>query len=285
MKMKNILILLLTAALAAAILLIAALYMKRDSDAFDSRHPALEDPLESLTVFSGKGDEGSGEAGKKQTESISPESQASPAPAESTSVTFPRRESDETETGMSEQDRILPRHHIIFVGDSRTLGMQNAIHKLMPDLDSCVFVGKVGEGCSWFLQEGQAQMAEAIRQYPDDPVVLNFGVNDPDQISQYLDAYRGMIASFPDTDFRFLSVNPVQRAKMIENGDSEEALALVTNSNISLLNDAIRNAFPDRYLDSSAMLKTTGFETVDGIHFTQQTYLKIHRFVAESLFS
>lgn len=190
--------------------------------------------------------------------------------------------SEETEAEMPEQDRLLPDHRIIFVGDSRTIGMQNAMTKLLPD-DLCVYVGKVGEGCSWFLAEGEAEMGMAIAQFPDAPVVLNFGVNDPDQIEQYLDAYKNMMETWPDTDFYFLSVNPVQRAKMIENGVSEEALGLVTNANILKLNTAFEEAWPGKYLDSSTMLKTTGFETIDGLHYNRQTYLKIHRFVVEEL--
>ena len=109
---------------------------------------------------------------------------------------------------MPKQERSLLVHKIIFVGDSRTIGMQNALKKYLPD-DDCVFVGKVGEGCSWFLSDGKSLMADAISQNPDAPVVLNFGVNDPDQIDEYLAAYRDMVAEYPDTTFWFLSVNPV----------------------------------------------------------------------------
>lgn len=273
MRKKHPLVLLLTAAAGAAVLFSAALFMKKSSEVFDRQHPELENPLQSEFPSSAQEPETASGITSESGAPAAPVSSLSPQP-------FPEAE---TETEMPEEDRVLPQHRIIFTGDSRTLGMQNALGKLMPD-DDCVFVGKVGEGYSWFLAEGQALMADAIARYPDAPVVLNFGVNDPDQISQYLDAYSDMIRNFPDTKFYFMSVNPVQREKMIENGASEEALELVTNPNITRLNDAIRNACPDTYLDSSTMLKTTGFETVDGLHFSQQTYLKIHRFAVEKLF-
>ena len=291
---KRLLILLLSAAAAFAALVLLAFYMKKATDEFDSRHPHLTNPLESDAseniqrntdsassgslhppAASGASDEKSG-LNTAQEAGISPQKGSDKA-------VLPEMSEAETETEMPEQERALPSHKIIFVGDSRTIGMQNALKKYLPD-DDCVFVGKVGEGCSWFLSEGKGLMADAISQNPDVPVVLNFGVNDPDQIDEYLAAYRDMVAEYPDTTFWFLSVNPVQRARMIEYGASEDALDLVTNTNITKLNLAIQQAFPDRYLDSSTILKLEGFRTVDGLHFTGQTYLRIHRFVVDELF-
>ena len=291
---RRLLILLLSAAAAFAALVLLAFYMKKATDEFDSRHPHLTNPLESdaseniqrNTDSASSGSlhppAASGAFDEKSGLNASQEAGISPQKGSDKAV-LPEMSEAETETEMPEQERALPSHKIIFVGDSRTIGMQNALKKYLPD-DNCVFVGKVGEGCSWFLSEGKGLMADAISQNPDVPVVLNFGVNDPDQIDEYLAAYRDMVAEYPDTTFWFLSVNPVQRARMIEYGASEDALDLVTNTNITKLNLAIQQAFPDRYLDSSTILKLEGFRTVDGLHFTGQTYLRIHRFVVDELF-
>ena len=291
---KRLLILLLSAAATLAALVLLAFYMKKATDAFDSRHPHLTNPLESdaseiiqrNTDSASSGSlhppAASGASDEKTGLNAAQEAGISPQKGSDKAV-LPEMSEAETETEMPEQERALPSHKIIFVGDSRTIGMQNALKKYLPD-DDCVFVGKVGEGCSWFLSEGKGLMADAISQNPDVPVVLNFGVNDPDQIDEYLAAYRDMVAEYPDTTFWFLSVNPVQRARMIEYGASEDALDLVTNTNITKLNLAIQQAFPDHYLDSSTILKLEGFRTVDGLHFTGQTYLRIHRFVVDELF-
>ena len=291
---RRLLILLLSAAAALAALVLLAFYMRKATDEFDSRHPHLINPLESDAsgIIRQNTDSASSESpypsasssasGEKSGLSAAQEAGIS-LQIESDKSVLPEVSEAETETEMPEQERSLPVHKIIFVGDSRTIGMQNALKKYLPD-DDCVFVGKVGEGCSWFLSEGKGLMADAISQNPDVPVVLNFGVNDPDQIDEYLAAYRDMVAEYPDTTFWFLSVNPVQRARMIEYGASEDALDLVTNTNITKLNLAIQQAFPDHYLDSSTILKLEGFRTVDGLHFTGQTYLRIHRFVVDELF-
>ncbi|MSS15897.1 SGNH/GDSL hydrolase family protein [Porcincola intestinalis] len=291
---RRLLILLLSAAAALAALVLLAFYMRKATDEFDSRHPHLSNPLESDAsgIIRQNTDSASSESPYPSASSSSSGEKSGLSTAQEAGISL-QKESDksvlpevseaETETEMPEQERSLPVHKIIFVGDSRTIGMQNALKKYLPD-DDCVFVGKVGEGCSWFLSEGKSLMADAISQNPDAPVVLNFGVNDPDQIDEYLAAYRDMVAEYPDTTFWFLSVNPVQRARMIEYGASEDALDLVTNTNITKLNLAVQQAFPGHYLDSSTILKLEGFRTVDGLHFTGQTYLRIHRFVVDELF-
>lgn len=278
MKKRTFLRLLVSAILALGLLALLASYLYRSSHDFDKRHPALRNPLQSEEATPPVSGESSREAASESASS-GPSSEQALKPEGRADAGM----QDMTETEIPEQSRRLPAHRILFVGDSRTVGLDNALDKLLPD-DPCLFVGKVGEGCSWFLQEGEAQMADAIAAAPDAPVVLNLGVNDPDQVDQYLDTYRNLIEAFPDTDFWFLSVNPVQRDKMIENGASEEALDLVTETNINRLNMAIQRAFPNRYLDSASMLKLDGFETVDGLHYTRQTYLKIHRFVVSQLF-
>lgn len=170
-------------------------------------------------------------------------------------------------------------HQIIFVGDSRTLGCRDAIYKTERD-DDCIFVGKVGEGCAWFMEEGIFMMEQAIKENPGLPVVLNFGVNDPDQISQYQNAYTYMMELFPDTDFYFLSVNPVEEDKMEE---MELNVELINNETVSLLNKAVQSSWPEKYIDSWTMLRKNGFETVDGIHYTEECYLTIHDFVVKEL--
>ena len=51
-------------------------------------------------------------------------------------------------------DKPLPEHHLIFVGDSRTVGMGEAEMEIG---DGCTYVGAVGEGYSWFAETGLAR--------------------------------------------------------------------------------------------------------------------------------
>ena len=86
---------------------------------------------------------------------------------------------------LSDGAAAIPEHQIIWAGDSRTLGMRDALHKA-GRTDEDIFVGKVGEGVHWFQEEGMAELSDAIAENPDLPVVLNFGVNDPQLIDEYV---------------------------------------------------------------------------------------------------
>lgn len=175
-------------------------------------------------------------------------------------------------------------HRIIFVGDSRTLGMRDALHRA-ERADDDIFIGRVGEGVRWFCEEGQSEMDDAIEAYPDLPVVFNLGVNDPTEIDDYIVAYWDCIEDYPDTDFYILSVNPIDEEFLLESETAEEAvLEMINNLNIAKLNLRLKEEFASRYLDSASYLKADGFETVDGLHFNTKTYLKIHDFVVHELF-
>ena len=175
-------------------------------------------------------------------------------------------------------------HRIIFVGDSRTLGMRDALHRA-GRTDDDIFIGKVGEGVRWFIEEGMSEMDDAIEEYPDLPVVFNLGVNDPTEIDDYIVTYWDCIRNHPDTDFYILSVNPIDEEFLLESETAvEEVLDMINNLNIAKLNLRLKDEFTRRYLDSASFLKSDGFETVDGLHFNTKTYLKIHDFVVNELF-
>ncbi|MDO5345912.1 MAG: SGNH/GDSL hydrolase family protein [Lachnospiraceae bacterium] len=162
-------------------------------------------------------------------------------------------------------DAPLPQHHIIFVGDSRTVGMGEAETD-----DTCTYIGAVGEGYHWFADTGMAQMEAAMEQYPADPVVLNLGVNDMDMIDSYLELYKTFAKTYPETRFYFMSVNPVT-----------EKAAHVTNEEIADFNSKLRAAFPEAYLDCNTYLRIKEFESADGVHYSRETYRTIHDFAVK----
>ena len=188
-----------------------------------------------------------------------------------------------TGTRTAQSEAPIP-HSVIFAGDSRTLGLRDAQKRLECE-DGDLFVGAVGEGRPWFESEGRAQLDPLIRDNPDAPVVLNFGVNDPEETDNYIVAYWDLIRSFPDTDIYILSVNPIDEEFILE-GDlvDPNALGRINNLSIARMNVRLKEEFGSRYLDSASYLRQTGYETVDGLHFTGATYLKIHDFVVKKIF-
>ncbi len=187
-------------------------------------------------------------------------------------------------SGAEESSGTIRKHQIIWVGDSRTLGLRDALHKT-DRVDDDIFVGKVGEGVHWFQEEGIPEMDKAIREHPDLPVVMNLGVNDPQLVDEYVETYRDVIKAYPDTTFYILSVNPLDEEFLIEDGLVEDAVFEDINSlNVARMNVRLKEEFESRYIDSASYLKSDGFDTVDGLHFSTQTYLKIHDFVVKKLF-
>ena len=59
--------------------------------------------------------------------------------------------------GFSADETEDKTHHLIFVGDSRTVGMEEAVHGKNPS-DNCLFIGKVGEGFYWLCHEGMEHL-------------------------------------------------------------------------------------------------------------------------------
>lgn len=172
------------------------------------------------------------------------------------------------ETSPESEAASVKEHSILFVGDSRTLGMGEAVN------DSCTYLGAEGEGYEWFTSEGSTLLAQALETNPTQKVVFNLGVNDPQNISLYIDSYRSLMSQYPDTPFYMMSVNPLDGSKGEFN---------TTNEMAEIFNATLESAFPDIYLDCYSYLTQNGFETVDGLHYTEDTYRTIHNYVVDRI--
>lgn len=157
-------------------------------------------------------------------------------------------------------------HHFIFVGDSRTVGMEEAVAAQNAD-DTCIYIGKVGEGFHWLSQDGIELLDTALTDTPDATVIFNLGVNDLGEIQQYLDFYPKVFSSYPDTSFYIMSVNPV-----------DDSFASISNEEIESFNQQLQDAFPGQFLNCYNYLKSEGFDTADGLHYTYETYQDIHHY-------
>ncbi len=170
----------------------------------------------------------------------------------------------QTETAAAATEK---KHSFLFVGDSRVLGMKDAVN------DDCIYVGAEAEGYSWFSSDGVLALADYLGSNPSQTVVLNLGVNDPENINVYIDLYKKLITDYTSADFYMLSVNPLD----------DDADLNTTNEMIELFNATLKSSFPDQYLDCYSYLIQNGYETVDGLHYTDDTYRSIHSFVVDAL--
>jgi len=169
----------------------------------------------------------------------------------------------------------------IFIGDSRTVGMQAATGS------EELHIAKVGEGYRWFTNsKTQKELEKALLGTINSKVVINLGVNDLGNVELYVAYYRQLIAKYPETNFYFLSVNPVEKTLAKRRGYNT---TYVNNTQIKAFNKKVKAAFRSNYIDSYTYLTKNGYiaskgkATTDGIHYKVSTSKRIYNYVKRQI--
>ena len=165
-----------------------------------------------------------------------------------------------------------PEHSYIFVGDSRTVGMRNALQNDSNDVP-CRFIAKSGEGFYWLYQDGIVELEEALRSTPYATVIFNLGVNDLEEADRYISFYKALFSEYHDPSFYIMSVNPVE----------DDRCSGASNAEIQAFNEKMKAEFPDKYLDCYNYLLSQDFATSDGLHYPDRVYRMVHHFAVMSL--
>lgn len=160
---------------------------------------------------------------------------------------------------------------LIYMGDSRIVGMMSSITN-----KSITYIAQSGAGYSWLVDSAIPELANKIEGKKF--IVLAFGVNDLGNAANYLTKYQELKDTYPNVNIYIMSVNPVDEAKEAENGYT------VTNESVENFNETMKNSFGENYIDVYAQIKDN-FETEDGVHYTTETYKKIHEIVINYILS
>ncbi len=161
----------------------------------------------------------------------------------------------------------------IFVGDSRIVGMQMA----RASADT-VYIAKVSMGYAWLQSTAGPKLKEYLKKKPDVTVILALGINDLDSIDRYITYYRNLIAAYPKTTFRVLSVNPVNDKIAAAHGYK------VRNTQIAAFNAKMKEEIGrSTYLTTYTYLRKKGFETRDGVHYSLKDYGEIYDYIIGKL--
>ena len=168
--------------------------------------------------------------------------------------------------------RIISSKNYLFVGDSRVVGMSNAVSS-----SEASFVGKVSMGYSWMVSSALSQVKSKLKSEPTLYVIFCFGINDLGNIDKYISEYRKLISSYKYANFFFMSVNPIETSKARANGYS------VTNSQIEAFNEKLKEAMGFRYLNTYKWMTKKGFDTADGIHYTSSTYSRLYSYAVQAM--
>ena len=160
---------------------------------------------------------------------------------------------------------------VVFIGDSRTVGMQMNC----PD---GLYICKCGEGYKWLVSEETSQSVnQAARS--SDIFVFNLGVNDLHNVHLYADYIREFTEKYPGAMVAYMSVNPVDDQK------AEEHRYRVTDEQVVAFNEKLRELLPQDvlWIDTHDFLTEGGYETLDGIHYTAETYEDIYSYTINQI--
>lgn len=174
------------------------------------------------------------------------------------------------ETGYIMSDYVvseLPGTKYVFVGDSRTVGMGNAIGG-----SDNAYIAKVGSGYSWFSSTAINQIMNYAG--PGTSLVINFGVNDLSNASKYIELINSYIDEWEAAGITvyYASVNPV-------------GSTTVTNDEIASFNATMKAGLDSRvnWIDSYSYLMSNGYSTSDGLHYTNSTYQAIYNYYLSAI--
>lgn len=158
-------------------------------------------------------------------------------------------------------------NNLVFVGDSRTVGMQSAVG------GNDTWSGQVSAGLDWLKSSGVPTVEGNIGS--GSAVIILMGVNDlyrPDSYISYINEKASSWASKGAHTY-FVSVNPT------------EGSYSHLNSNIDNFNQKLKSGLNSNvsYIDTNSYLKSNGFSTTDGLHYTGDTYNKIYNYIKSNL--
>ncbi len=158
---------------------------------------------------------------------------------------------------------------ICFVGDSRTVGLKNST----ANSSKYVFIAKESMGYNWFSSEAVNTLRNHLNTHSKGAVVFNFGINDigatgEENVYKYISLYKQLEQEFPDTDFYYMTVNPVQNHQTI------------SNSAVEKFNSIVAQNFPNQIIDTYSNIN---FQFTDTVHYQTATYRDILNYTEEVL--
>lgn len=179
---------------------------------------------------------------------------------------------------------------VFFIGDSRTVGMQTQLKSVLGEgVDKSVFMCQNSVTLTWF-QENRSEFLKQIKQTPGKKaVIFNLGVNSlrynsakgylSSTATKYVEEMNSVAASLKNSncDMYFMSVNPLndKECKSTQYGGTDWGLRYPQW--VQSFNYLVRqNLKGYTYIDTYNYLINTGFELVDGLHYSKATYCKIY---------
>lgn len=205
-------------------------------------------------------------------------------------VVFNRSSEDNLSADVLPQVNSYKYKNVVFIGDSRTEYMKNALARAGANTNYVKFICKAGKGYSWLTGTAVPQLQELVKNDTNSilskktAVIFNFGVNDYNEYAKYA-AYYKLIASSLERkgcELYFMSVNPINRLMLSNTGRADRSEAKIRSFN-TYMQKNLPSSYT--YIDMYSYLKATGYSFAsdkygagsidDGLHYTARTYKRI----------
>lgn len=158
----------------------------------------------------------------------------------------------------------------VFVGDSRYVGMSFMAQ------EQDVFICKNNMGYDYLIEQ-----MDNIRRACDEntALIIGLGVNDINYSSDNYIKKINEMARQMNCRIYYMLVNPVDEEKETLYGYS------VKNEKIDLFNQKMINGLDSSVgiIDTNSYLKSTGYLTVDGLHYATETYRAVYDYIKLNL--
>lgn len=157
----------------------------------------------------------------------------------------------------------------IFVGDSRTVGMEKAVQ----EDEGIFYVAKVGEGYKWLTKNAEEQVNNIIEgnDYDSWNIITNLGVNDLGNLQKYMEEYEQLEqGDWKEYNIYYVSINPVD----------EDLCSTVRNKDVRKFNEKLSEK--DNYVNTYDFV-CEHMSTVDGLHYKASLYQSIYSIILDSI--
>ena len=177
------------------------------------------------------------------------------------------------EEKLNAEDLVMPGRQaipgdVIFVGDSRFVGMSTAVR--FDDL----YIAQVAIGFDWFRDTAIAELDRAAA--PGAKVVINMGVNDLENAGRYAELINENMDRWTAAGLTiyYMSVNPVIDGK-----------SYATNEMIEKFNAKMQETLDPRvyWIDTYTPLMESGIHSPDGVHYRDETSRQIYEYCRKAL--
>ena len=154
----------------------------------------------------------------------------------------------------------------VLIGDSRTVGLDMATG--ISSNPKIRIVAKTGMGHNWLVQEALPEAnGTRIENY-----VMLLGCNDLAMIDRYIETYNKLIEN--GKKLTVVTVGPVKEGV---------GGYTIQNAEIEAFNARLSEVEGAKLLDLYGYLTRNGFESPDGVHYTDETYYTMLSFLLERL--